>query len=410
MKKLRIIVGGFLGLLPAGGVTWDYVQYPVGLAELGHDVFYIEDTRLWSIYQKEGSDWGDCSASVEHLKNVCEWFGLSNRWAYRDEASGGCFGLSLEKVYEICRTADVFINISCANVLRDEYMKIPVRALIDSDPMFTQIQAHSQAVFTPGQSGMRRALEGHTHHFTFGENVGHEDCRMPPCGVDWKPTRQPVCLRYWHAEQLEKPDAPFTTLMNWTAAPPLDFEGEMWGQKDIEFNKFINVPQRMRDVSLCAETSQDEATSQIKDVSFAVAVGQTSGAPFPFEATQNHGWQVLDPRAVAGDWMSYQRFIADSRGEFSVAKETYVKARTGWFSCRSACYLAAGRPVVTQDTGWTKHLPHDGGLLAFDTEAQAIEALRRVVAEPEKHACAARAIAEECFDSNLVLSKLLNDL
>src|SRR5262245_42636528 len=138
-KKLRIIVGGYIGLLPAGGITWDYVQYPVGFAELGHDVFYIEDTRVWPIYQTEGSDWGDCSSNISHLTSVMEAFGLQDRWAYRDEASGKCFGLSEERVQEVSRTADVFINISCSTFMRDEYRQIPARVLVDSDPMFTQI-------------------------------------------------------------------------------------------------------------------------------------------------------------------------------------------------------------------------------------------------------------------------------
>lgn len=392
MSKLRIIVGGFLGLLPAGGITWDYVQYPVGFAALGHDVFYIEDTRLWSIYQTEDSDWADCSASIAHLARVMESFGMAERWAYRDEASGKCFGLSEERVQEICRTADLFVNISCSTFLRDEYKRIPARAVIDSDPMFTQIQYVSQAMFTPGEPGIRQVLEGHTHHFTFGENVGADDCRMPESEFHWRPTRQPVCLDYWRASPIsEAIDAPFTTLMNWTAAPPLHFENETWGQKNIEFHRFFGLPKHVPEVRL------------------AVAVGQTGGAgtPFPLAEAEREGWQVLDPATHAPDWLKYQEFIAASRGEFSVAKETYVKARTGWFSCRSACYLAAGRPVVTQDTGWAKYLPTGCGLFAFDDEESAAHALRRVAADADEHSRGARSIAEEHFDSNRVLGKML---
>ena len=140
MKKLHIIVGGFIGVMPVGGVTWDYIQYPLGFSLLGHNVYYIEDTRLYPIYQKPGSNWDDCSASVEHLQKVMDHFGLKEKWAYRDEASGKCFGMTKEKIKEICKTADVFINISCSTFLRDEYLQIPARVLIDTDPMFTQIQ------------------------------------------------------------------------------------------------------------------------------------------------------------------------------------------------------------------------------------------------------------------------------
>lgn len=396
MKKLRIIVGGYIGLLPAGGITWDYVQYPAGFAALGHDVFYVEDTRLWPIYQTAGSDWGDCSANVAHLKSVSESFGLAGRWAYRDEASGECFGLTEAALREVARTADVFVNVSCSTFLRDEYRQIPLRVLVDSDPMFTQIQYLSQQMFTPGEPSLRESLEGHTHHFTFGENVGASDCRMPDCGnIRWRPTRQPVCLEHWGATALPETTgvraAAFTTLMNWTAAKPLDYAGETWGQKDVEFRRFFQLPARVPEIPL------------------AVAVGQTggAGAPFPAAEASAAGWQVLDPAQVAPDWRAYRDFIHRSSGEFSVAKETYVKARTGWFSCRSACYLASGRPVVTEETGWSKYLPNDCGLLAFADEDGAVEALQRVAAEPERHARAARRIAAEHFDSNRVLTRML---
>jgi hypothetical protein len=393
MNRLRIIVGGYLGLLPAGGVTWDYVQYPAGFAALGHDTYYVEDTRLWPVYQTGNDGGADCSANVRHLAGVMDAFGLEGRWAYRDEVSGECFGLSEGAVRDLCRTADVFVNISCSTVLRDEYREIPARALVDSDPMFTQIQYASQVAFTPGKSGMRELVDGHTHHFTFGENVGAPDCRMPACGVPWRPTRQPVCLREWPVTDLPRdPGAAYTTLMNWTAGPPLLYDGETWGQKDVECCRFFGLPR------------------EVPGVPLAVVVGQTGGEPFPSRFARRVGWRVLEPAASAPDWRAYRTFIQQSRGEFSVAKETYVKARTGWFSCRSACYLAAGRPVVTQDTGWSRNLPTGRGLLAFRDPEEAAEAVRRVEADPAAHARAARELAEEFFDSNRVLSDLLRQV
>lgn len=400
-KRLRIVVGGYVGLLPAGGVTWDYVQYPAGFAALGHDVYYVEDTRLWPIYQPAGSDWGDASESVAHLRRVMEAFDLSSRWAYRDEASGRTFGMSAEQLKEVCREADVFVNVSCSTYMRDEYRRIPARALIDSDPMFTQIQYLSQQMFTPGEPGLRDLVDAHNFHFTFGERVGSGDCRMPDCGVRWRPTRQPVCLQHWRATTPPAPSsvadddgAAYTTLMNWTAAKQLRHGGETWGQKDVEFRRFLHLP------------------SLVSEVPLAVAVGQTGGAgePFPAAEARASGWRVLDPEVSAPDWRSYRDFIESSRGEFSVAKETYVKARTGWFSCRSACYLASGRPVVTQDTGWSEHLPEGEGLLAFDTPEGAAHALRSVEADPARHSSAARAVAEEYFDSSRVLAALLAEM
>jgi hypothetical protein len=394
-ERLRIVVGGYIGLLPAAGVTWDYAQYPAGFAALGHDVFYIEDTRLWPIYQREGSDWGDCSAAVSHLAAVMKAFGLKDRWAYRDEASGRCFGISADHLREVCRTADLFVNVSCSTFMRGEYRAIPVRALIDTDPMFTQVQYLSQQMFTPGSPGLRELVDAHTHHFTFGESVGRPECLIPDCGIAWRPTRQPIRLDLWPAVEpvRDRAGAAYSTLMNWTAAKPLEYAGTTWGQKDVELRRFFTLP------------------ALVPEIPLAIAVGQTggAGAPFPADEARAAGWRVLDPEAAAPDCAGYRAFIAGSLGELSVAKETYVKARTGWFSCRSACYLASGRPVVTEDTGWPAHLPEGRGLLAFDTLDGAADALRRVEADPAAHARAARLVAEELFDSRHVLSRMLSE-
>lgn len=184
----------------------------------------------------------------------------------------------------------------------------------------------------------------------------------------------------------------FTTVMNWGAANDLLFESELWGQKNREFEAVINLP------------------SQIKGLRLAVAMSNRIGAPIPEADIQKAGWLLLDPQICAADWLSYHRFIQSSFAEFSVAKHTYVKAHTGWFSCRSACYLATGRPVVTQDTGWSEILPNGEGLLAFRTMEEAVDALERVMAAPEHHAKAARRIAESCFDSQQVLQDLLNTI
>ena len=385
-RDLRVVVGGYLGLLPAGGVAWDYVQYPRSFADLGCDVFYVEDTRLWPVYASD--DQTDAAPNARYLGGVMEAFGMGDRWAYRDEASGRLFGMSEAALAEVYRTADVFVNVSCSTAVRDETARIPVRVLVDSDPMFTQIQLETGAHFTDGGGGLRALVDAHTHHVTFGEAVGGPDCRMPAAGVAWTPTRQPVCLDRWRP-QPPRPGGAWTTLMNWSAAPPLRYAGETWGQKDVAFRQVEGLPARVPGVPL------------------ALAVGQTTGAPFPRAQAEGHGWAVLDPDAVAPDWRQYRAFLEGSRGEFSVAKETYVKGRTGWFSCRSACYLAAGRPVVTEDTGWSAVLPHGLGLLPFSDAASAAEAVRAVEADHAAHARAARELAEAHFDGRRVLADLL---
>lgn len=393
MEKLRIIVGGFLGLLPAGGVTWDYLQYPLGLTLMGHDVFYLEDTRLYPIYQKPGSNWNDSSSCIEHLQKLMEQFGFSDRWAYRDEASGLTYGMSEKQFNNICSTADVFINISCSTVMRDEYAVIPARVLIDSDPMFTQIQYATQQSFTPGQSKLKQLVDAHNYHFSFGENINDVDCKIPHCGISWHPTRQPVCLSYWKPVNAFRVPASFTTVMNWNAGKILEYRGEEWGQKDKEFQEIMSLPKQ---VPIALSIVMNQTTKEEKNS--------------PTALLENNGWQVLNPEIAAGNWESYREFISQSYAEFSVAKQTYVKANTGWFSCRSACYLAAGKPVVTQDTGWSKNIPSGEGLFAFKDISSAKEAITEVIGNYRKHCIAAREIAASYFDSSIVLKKLLEGL
>jgi hypothetical protein len=394
MAKLRIIVGGFIGVMPAGGITWDYIQYPLGLSLLGHDVYYIEDTRLYPIYQKPGSTWDDCTPCVEHLRNLMNDFGFKDRWAYRDEASGTCFGMTELKIKELCSGADVFINISCSTFLRPEYLKIPARILIDSDPMFTQIQYLSQEMFTPGEPGLRQMVDAHNYHFTFGENINKPGCRIPDCGLNWIATRQPVCLDYWKpVNGFDLKRSSFTTLMNWSAAKLLHYEQEEWGQKDIEFQKFFTLPQKL------------------KEANFSVIINKTGGTEQAFskEKIEEAGWHVLGPES-ADNWKAYKDFIDHSAGEFSVAKNTYVKARSGWFSCRSACYLAMGKPVVTQDTGWSEIIPSGKGLFAFNDFQEAVGAVEKIMAGYQQQSAFAREMANEYFDSGKVLNKLLSEL
>jgi hypothetical protein len=385
---LRVIVSGYIGLLPAGGVTWDYVQYPLGLRALGHDVFYVEDTGLWPAWQT--GDPGDAGANVRYLRRVMEAFGLGDRWGYRDGVTGQWFGLSECHRREVLASADVLLNISAATPVDESYATIPVRALIDSDPFFTQVQFISGAGLSGRVSGMRELLGRHTHHFTFAENIAAPDCRVPEVPFRWRTTRQPIAMECW-------PDgggggSAFTTIMNWNAAQAIHHDGQRWGQKDVEFTRFMTLPRRVRGAS------------------FAVAVGHAVSSGFPAARARHHGWAVVDADDVARDPDAYRRFIASSLAEFSVAKEAYVKARTGWFSCRSACYLASGRSVVTQDTGWSRHVPSGSGLFAFRDLDEALGGVEAVLARPRQHGAAARELAREHFAADRVLGRLLEEL
>lgn len=392
MEKLRIVVGGFIGLFPTGGATWDYIQYPLGLKLMGHDVYYIEDTMSFPIYQAEGKPWNDATDNIRYLKEIMEFFGLGDRWAYRDVATGECFGLSIQKVLEICATADVFINVSCSSFMKDEYLRIPKRILIDSDPMFTQIQVYHELEGI-ADSSTKVMLDNHNYLFTFGENINAADCQIPLMDYKWFSTRQPVCLDLWQ-NGITEPAYDYTSIMNWSGRKKLKYKDEEWGQKDVEFEKFIEVPRKY-------------AKSK-----FDVVINPPVNPDCHFDSSEieNYGWEVLNPHTTVNGPFNYKEFILKSAGEFSIAKETYVKSNSGWFSCRSACYLAAGRPVITQDTQWSKFIPSGIGLLAFTDMESAIIALDNVNADPQKNAGAAKEIAAEFFDSKVVLQTMLEQL
>lgn len=391
MEKLRIVVGGFIGLFATGGVTWDYIQYPLGLQMLGHDVFYIEDTMQYSRCQTQGRNWDDASDSVAYLHAVMKQFGMEARWAYRDVASGKCFGLPLSCVLDICRTADVFLNVSSAtHILKEEYLNIPKRVLIDSDPMFTQVQYWDEEQPEKAYKKINDLYSLYNYRFSFGENIARKDCLIPLFDLTWWPTRQPICLPYWKVAAIN-PAAPFTTVMNWSARSPMKYKNEAWGQKDVEFLKVANLPQIYKKARF----------------KLAVSCSAESAGRFKKEELEDAGWEIVDPTEKIKTVQAYKSFLRSSVGEFSVAKETYVKSKSGWFSCRSACYLATGRPVITQETQWSKYVPQGQGLLSFVDTESAVEALKEVQADLKRHARAARDLAEAYFDSSKVLPELL---
>jgi hypothetical protein len=391
MKKLRIIVGGYIGLLPSGGVTWDYIQYPLGLHLLGHDVYYFEDTRQYSKYQSEGQQWDDATNSIQYLKHTMEKFGLGERWAYRDIATDSWFGLSAEKVKEVFETADLFINVSAATFLRDEYLKIPKRVLIDSDPMFTQVQYWNDNDHEKSYKEIQQAFTDYHYLFTFGENINGEDCKIPKFGYNWIPTRQPICLDYWEGLSSVNDTNVFTTVMNFSSKAKMIYHNEEWGQKDVEFEKFKQLPKEF-----------NKAKFQI-----IAAIGHAKINQSELKET---GWDLADPLEKIRNADEYKEYIQHSLGEFSVAKETYVKSDSGWFSCRSACYLAAGKPVVTQETQWSKFIPAGQGLFSFTDSKSAMLGLEAIVANPAKHSKTAKEIAREYFDSSNVLTEFLSHI
>jgi len=379
-KPLRIVVSGLIAQYPLGGVAWDYGQYARGFAQLGHDVTYVEDTGNWPYNPVEGGISKTCDFNVRYLEQVMSSFGLDGRWAYRFPWESQWFGLTGARVREIVDAADIVVNVSGSLARPLEYRCDGVLALIDSDPVFTQLK------LARGQEDFRAYVSAHDVHFTFGETLPDE---LASVGAKWRPTRQPIVLSEWLRDG-ETRDV-FTTVMNWTSYKPVTFEGRTYGQKDVEFGKFIDLPGRVAPAAL----------------EVAVNAGKTRRTPH--ELLKRRGWSVVDPDIVCPDMESYRKYIRNSKAEWSIAKNGYVSGRSGWFSCRSACYLAAGRPVVVQDTGFGRVLPNGDGIIAFSTMEEAISGINAVNRDYERHSRAARAIAEEWFDSDKVLSRLIEE-
>jgi hypothetical protein len=402
-QRLRIIVTGLIAQHPSlGGVAWDYLQYPLGLHRLGHDVYYFEDSGEWP-YNLDGGptgdDWvaRDCSANVTHLSKVMARFDLADRWAYHFPIAPRWFGLSDAKRREVLRTADLLINVSGTLARPADYRSVGRLAYIDSDPVFTQIKL----VLPRGHLSFQKRVAEHDVHFSFGERLSST---VPNTPYTWLPTRQPVVLAEWSAPVA--PGPAYTTIMSWTSYRPLRYRGQIYGQKDLEFPKFLGLPLVRPDTTFEVALNATEHV-QWESEDRSAAQDPPGTRVRPSDRLTGAGWRVVDARAVSADLDRYRSYVLSSRGEWSVAKHGYVKGRPGWFSCRSACYLAAGRPVVVEDTGFGAVIPTGRGVLSFSSLDEAAEAIRTVEGDYVHHASAARDLAAAYFESGFVLSHLI---
>ena len=382
---MRIIITGLVGQYPFGGVIWDYLQYLLGFRSLGHQVLYLEDSGAWPYDPVAGTITDDCSFALQSLHKIFTDFDLAESWVYRNGADGKFHGAGEKVAREWLRHGDLLVNVSSAGWLRDYDLRVGHRMFIDGDPMFCQIGLLDGT--NPLYAGR---LRDHDSHFTFGLSVGQTDCPVPVDGITWRPTVQPVAIDHWPVTPVSA-DAPWTTVMNWASYKPKVWEGITYGQKNHEFNRFRDLP---------SKTS----------VPLRLAMGLGVDGLRPAEELRQLGWDLVEPQEVVPDHRAYRSFLTKSRGEWSVAKHGYVEGRTGWFSCRTACYLAAGRPAVVQETGWSRHLPSDRGVLPFTTLDEAAEGLGKVTRNYSEHSKAAREIALEFFDAKKVCQALLRHL
>jgi hypothetical protein len=368
-ERLRIVVAGMVAGVPHhGGATWAVLQWVLGLRRLGHDVLLVEPVDRPRPHQ------------VAYLDAVARRFALGGRAALLTEGRRAG-GLDYADVVGFADDADLLVNL--AGTLRDQEVagRPQVRAYVDLDPAFTQLW---QA------DGIDMGFAGHSHFVTVGLEIGRAGCPVPTCGGRWITTLPPVALEEWPV--VEPPDgAPWTTVASWRGYGSVVHDGVHHGQKAHAWRELLPLP------SLVAAPLRPALAihpDEEKDVA----------------ALEEHGWRWDDPLAVVGSPDDYQAFVQRSAGELGIAKQGYVVSRCGWFSDRSACYLAAGRPVVAQDTGWSAHLPAGEGLLPFGTAEEAAVAVERATADAGAHRRAARAVAEQHLAADVVLPSVLDAL
>jgi hypothetical protein len=380
MTKPLAVVIGFIGKLPFAGMSFYNLHYIAGLQALGYDIHYVERLNAPDeCYDPvAGHFTNEPSYALGYLETVLPRFGIARGQFSLLDRENRCHGSRWGPLREALNQAEFVLTLADPTWF-DELERCPRRAFVDGDPMFTQIR------MLEGQGCWAEAILHHDTLFTYGTRVGMADCMVPIAGRKWVPTRPVVATRLWDCTPAVG-RLPITTVMHWGAWKDMTYQGRTYGHKNREFQRFVDLPHR---------------TAQ----SFVLAVAGRA----PDEELYEHGWHTVDPVATTITIEAYQKFIANSRADFGIAKHAYVASRSGWFSDRSTCYLAAGRPVLHQDTGCGDWLPTGEGVLLFSNVDDAVEALRQLDADYPRHARAARVIAEEHFEAATVIGRMLDD-
>jgi hypothetical protein len=371
------VVGGYLIRYPVGGHTLSILHWLVGLRRLGYDVVFVEHhgwpNACFNLRDRQMKD--DPSYGISVVTQLLARFDI-DKWCYID-ADGRYRGLGKDQLKALCRNSELMLGLWSPTWV-DEFLECPLRIFIDPDPGFTQF--HMAKVRS--SAGYASPHDFH-YHFSYGTRIGRPDCPIPSHGLNWRPLRPPVVLDLMPVRPVAS-GACFTTVMKWGARKPIVYEGEEYGQKDVEFWRIADLPQRAGQI-------------------FEIAVGGEA----PREKIAAAGWRIADPLAVAATIEDYRDYISGSLGEFSVAVNLVVKSRSGWFSDRTAAYLASGRPAIVQDTGFSESLPCGEGLFAFTGLEDAVEAVETVMSDHAFHCAAARRLAEEHLDSDLIIGAVL---
>jgi GT2 family glycosyltransferase len=372
--------------MPVAGVVWQNLHYLLGLERLGYEAYYVETHAGTPSMLMRHRDDDSSALAAEFIGAVMRRFGLADRWAFHAlHDDGRCFGMSEIELHRLYGAADLLINLHGGTQPLPELAATGRLVYLETDPVQLQVELRH------GRQETIDFLEPHVAFFSFAENWDSPDCRLPRDErFPFHPTRQPVVLELWPDRSTQPADV-FTTIGNWRQEwRDVAFEGETYSwSKHREFLQYLDLPRR-------------------SGQSFELALG--SAEPQDLEMLVERGWAVRDGAEVSTSIDRYRDYIGDSRGEFTVAKQQNVSLRTGWFSDRSATYLASGRPVITQETGFSNVLPAGEGLFGFDSFDQALAATESIAGDYARHASAARRIAQECFSHEKVLRPMLEEL
>jgi len=374
----RIVIGSYMIRYPLGGMVSWVLQYLVGFQRLGHDVWFVEraDWPDACFDPVRGLMTDDPSAGITAVAPLLDCFGLRDHWCFVDRF-GRSYGVPLSEMHDVLERTDLYIDMGVHGGWSEEAASAGRSVLIDGEPGFTQMKM-VQREGTPAQ------LPPYDSYYSTGRNIGTPASSAPSAGKAWRPLFHPVVLDLFPATPVPE-GAPITTVMNWQSYEPLVFEGTEYGHKAPEFERFLDLPGRCR--------SQLEA---------AVA-----GHAVPWDRLHAHGWRTRNAHDVTRSFDAFREYIQGSSAEFGVCKSGYVATHSGWFSDRSAAYLASGRPVVLQDTGFGDHLPTGRGLFAAATVDQAAAAIGEIEADPVRHSRWAREVAAECLEASVVLPRFL---
>ena len=384
MKPLCLIVLGNIACEPNPGTAWQVMHYATGLRRLGHEVYYFETSSAWPYDPVRASRVNESEHALGWLARVAEDFGFGGHWAYRRSyGDKAWFGLDRAEAEDLLAQADAVLSITGSTRLSEEGLKVGRLVYVCTDPVVHEVR------FAQGDPDVVSLVEEHDDIVTFGENIGTVHCPLTPVPRLRARTRQPVVLDAWEAGPPSR--TAFTTVGNWRQdGRDSSFQGEIYRwSKHYEYLRFLDLPGRI-------------------NLPLELATGLVHLRPEERHLLQRSGWRLTDAHPF--NLCSYREYIQTSSGEFTVAKDANVRLRTGWFSDRSACYLAAGRPVITQDTGFSTVLPVGEGLFAFDTLDEILAAFDCIASDYARHSRAAQEIAQEYFRAETVLARLLQDL